>query len=232
VKVIVPLAGPDFERPDGSVKAEMVIDGQPLLRRCLEARGWWQRGQVRSEDLVFVLRDTPRSWRFAEGSLAAWYAGAQVVALSAAAGGAALSALAGVALAGHAAGPLCVDLVDIEYRTTFDPVRCFAARGDVGAAALVFASSNPLYSYLRTDADGNVVEAAEKRVISPHASAGTYFFDSAATYLEALAHNLRHREDVTHKGLFFVCPLYNGVIACGRRVILEQVHDVRDVKVA
>jgi hypothetical protein len=108
-------------------------------------------------------------------------------------------ALAGVALAGHAAGPLCVDLVDIEYRTTFDPVRCFAERGDVGAAALVFASTNPLYSYLRTDADGNVVEAAEKRVISPHASAGTYFFDSAATYLEALAHNLRHREDVTHR---------------------------------
>lgn len=228
----MPLAGPDFERQDGSVKAELTIDGQPLLRRCLEGRSWWQRCQVQSEDLVFVLRDTPRSRRFAEESLAAWYPGAQVVTLSATAGGAALSALAGVALAGHAAGLLCVDLVDIEYRSTFDPVRCFAERSDVGAAALVFASTNPAYSYLRTAGDGNVVEAAEKRVISPYASAGTYVFDSAATYLEALAHNLRHREAVTHKGLFFVCPLFNGVIASGRRVILEQVHDVRDIKVA
>jgi hypothetical protein len=228
--VIVPLAGPDFERPDGSVKAEIVVDGRPLLRRCLEERSWWRRRQVLSEDLVFVLRDAPRSRRFAGESLAAWYPGAQVVTLSATACGAALSALAGVALADHEAGPLCVDLMDIEYRTTFDPVRCFAEGSDVGAVALTFASSNPLYSYLRTDAEGRVVEAVEKRVISPHASAGTYFFDSAATYLEALAHNLRHREAVTHNGLFFVCPLYNGVIAAERRVILEKVHNVRDVK--
>jgi hypothetical protein len=232
VKVIVPLAGPDFERQDGSVKAEIVIDGRPLLRRCLDERSWWQRRQVRSDDLVFVLRDTPRSQRFAGESLAAWYPGAQIVTLSTTAGGAALSALAGVALAGQAPGPLCVDLVDIEYRCTFDPIRCFSERSDVAAVALTFASANPLYSYLRADAEGRVVEAAEKRVISPHASAGTYFFDAAATYLEALAHNLRHREAVTHKGLYFVCPLYNGVIASGRGVILEQVHDVRDVKVA
>jgi hypothetical protein len=232
VKVVVPLAGPDFEREDGSVKAELLVGGQPLLRRCLEGRGWWQRGQVRDGDLVFVLRDTPRSRRFAAETLAAWYPGARIVTLSATADGAALSALAGIALTGSETGPLCVDLVDIEYRSTFDPSRCFAQRSSVGAAALVFHSTNPAYSYLRTDNEGNVVEAAEKRVISQHASVGTYFFDRAATYLEALAHNLRHAEQVTHRGLFFVCPLYNGVIAAGRRVILEQVHDVRDVKIA
>jgi hypothetical protein len=230
VKVVVPLAGPDFEREDGSVKAELAIGGQPLLRRCLEGRVWWQRGQVRGEDLVFVLRDTPRSRRFAGGALATWYPGARIVMLSATADGAALSALAGVALVDPDAGPLCVDLVDIEYRSTFDPVHCFARSSSVAAAALVFTSNNPAYSYLRTDSEGNVVEAAEKRLISQHASAGTYFFDRAATYLEALAHSLRHPEQVTHRGLFFVCPLYNGVIAAGRRVVLEQVHDVRDVK--
>jgi hypothetical protein len=232
LKVIVPLAGPDFEREDGGVKAALAIDGQPLLRRCLEGRSWWRRGQVRGEDLVFVLRDTPRSRRFAAEALAAWYPSARVVTLSATADGAALSALAGIALVGAEAGPLCVDLADIEYRSSFDPVRCFAQPFGVAAAALVFHSTSPAYSYLRTDSEGNVVEAAEKRVISTHASAGTYVFDSAATYLEALAHNLRHRDQVAHRGLFYVCPLYNGVIATGRRVVLEQVHDVRDVKTA
>jgi len=230
VKVVVPLAGPDFEREDGSVKAELSVAGQPLLRRCIEGRLWWKRGQVRDEDLVFVLRDTPRSRRFAAEALAEWYPRARIVTLSATAGGAALSALAGVALVGPDDGPLCVDLVDIEYRSTFDPVHCFGQPSSAAAAALVFQSNNPAYSYLRTDSEGNLVEAAEKRVISGHASAGTYFFDRAATYLEALAHNLRHREHVTHRGLFFVCPLYNGLIAAGRRVVLEQVHDVRDVK--
>jgi hypothetical protein len=230
VKVVVPLAGPDFEREDGGVKAELVIDGRPLLRRCLEGRSWWQRGQVRDVDLVFVLRDTPRLRRFAGETLAAWYPGARIVTLSATAGGAALSALAGVALIGPDAEPLCIDLVDIEYRSTFDPIHCFAQPSSAAAVGLVFHSANPAYSYLRTDNEGNVVEAAEKRVISQHASAGTYFFDRAATYLEALAHNLRHSEQVTHRGLFFVCPLYNGVIAAGGRVDLEQVHDVHDFK--
>src|SRR5262249_8547387 len=101
----------------------------------------------------------------------------------------------------------------------------------VGAVALVFESTNPAYSYLRTDSVGKVVEAAEKRVISQRASAGTYFFDRAATYLEALAHNLRHLEQVTHRGLFFVCPLYNGGLARGRRVVREQVPAGRDVKI-
>jgi hypothetical protein len=231
VKVVVPLAGPDFEREDGTVKAEAMVDGQPLLRRCLEGRAWWQRGQIGPKDVVFVLRDTPRSRGFAQQSLAAWYPEARIVTLSATTGGAALSALAGLALVGEDEGTLCVDLVDIDYRSTFDPLLCFAQTG-VGAAALVFTSSNPLYSYLRTDAAGNVVEAAEKRVISSHASAGTYFFASPAVYLQALGHNLRQREKLTYKGLFFVCPLFNGVIDGGRRVVLEPVHDVRDMKVA
>ena len=203
----MPLAGPDFERSDGSVKAEMLIDGQPLLRRCLEGRVWWRPGRAQSDDLVFVLRDTARSRRFAGESLAFMVSGR--------AGRDAFcngrwSGAVGTGR-GRTRRPCGCATVrrprGYQYRSTFDPSRCFAERSNIGAVALVFASTNPAYSYLRTDADGNVVEAAEKRVISPHASAGTYFFNSAATYLEALAHNLRHREDVMHKGLFFVCPL-------------------------
>ena len=229
MKVVVPLAGPDFERPDGSVKAEQLVDGEPLLRAALEKRPWWRNGLVRDEDLVFVLLDTPRGRAFAAGSLAAWYPRARQVMISQTTGGAALSALAGVALIDDVEAPLCVDLVDILYRSRLDPPATFAAC-NADAIALVFPSSNPIYSYLRADESGCVVEAAEKRVISTQASAGTYIFANPSIYLDALAHNLRHRSEVTHKGLFFVCPLYNGVLATGGRVILELVNDVQDIK--
>ena len=231
VKVVVPLAGPDFEREDGTVKAGAMVDGQPLLRRCLEGRAWWQSGQVRPKDVVFVLRDTPRSRSFAASSLASWYPEAHIVTLSATTGGAAFSALAGVALVGQDEGALCVDLVDIDYRSTFDPLRCFA-RTDVGAAALVFTSSNPLYSYLRTDAAANVVEAAEKRVISSHASAGHLLLRLASSLSPGSRPQPAAPRATDLPGLFFVCPLFNGVIDSGRRVVLEPVHDVRDMKVA
>ena len=54
MKVIVPLAGPDFVKPDGSVKAEISVEGLPLLRRALESRSWWTHGLVSDADLVFV----------------------------------------------------------------------------------------------------------------------------------------------------------------------------------
>ena len=232
MKIIVPLAGPDFERDDGTVKALLGRDGTPLLRRALESRPWWTAGQVGPADLIFVLRSTEPSQRFAARDLAQWYPGCTVVSLGSVARAAALSALAGLALVADENEPICIDLVDIEYRSTLDPIARLAEVPDAGGIALVFPSDNPVYSYLRTDADGRVVEAAEKRVISQHASAGTYFFVNLATYLVALAHSLAHADTLTHRGLFFVCPLMNGVLAQGRQVVLDAVTDVVDVKAA
>lgn len=228
--IVVPLAGPDFERADGRVKAEAEVDGAPLLRQTLDTRAWLRSDRASQCNLTFILRDSPVSRRFGEGSLNAWYPKARRVFLSGETQGAALSALAGVALTRSTSEPLCIDLADIQYVSTFEPRRLFADRPDVGAAALTFSSNKPAYSYLRTDETGDVVEAAEKRVISQNASAGTYFFASSTVYLSALAHNLANVDRVAHNGLFYVCPLFNGVLASGLRVVLERAENVRDIK--
>lgn len=230
MQIVVPLAGPDFEQPEGCVKAEIEIDGIPLLLRTLDARAWRRGPRNSGSNITFVLRDTAATRRFAEGPLRAWYPEAERVFLSSCARGAALSALAGVALASATDEPLCIDLVDIEYLSTFDPARAFGQEKKVGGVALVFCSNNPAYSYLRIDDNGTVAEAAEKRVISDKASAGTYFFASPVVYLAALAHNLRNASEVTYNDLFYVCPVFNGVLANGLNVILEQVENVRDEK--
>lgn len=232
MKIVVPLAGPDFERDDGGVKATIDVDGEPLLRRVLEGRPWWNGTRAGAAgDLIFVLQDTPTSGGFARDCLKTWYPGCTVVLLSRFTRGAALSALAGLATIQDVDDIICVDLVDIDYRSTLDPLASFAAHPQASALALTFPSDNPVYSYLRTDDTGRVVEAAEKRVISRNASAGTYFFRNAATYIMALAHSLENADLVTHHGLFFVCPLFNGVISNGGAVMLEPVDDVLDIKV-
>lgn len=230
MKIIVPLAGPDFERPDGGVKAELLVDGEALLPKVFTKRAWWRRRHAQNGDVVFVLRNTDRSRAFAASRLADWFPGCKTVFLSSETRGAAMTAIAGLALVADSREPVCIDLVDIDYDTEFDAGAAFSD-GDVGAVALVFPSTNPVYSYLRTDDRGEVVEAAEKKVISQNASAGTYFFASPADYLAALADNLRHRDEVMHKGLFFVCPVFNGVLSAGKRVVLERVSGVQDIKI-
>jgi hypothetical protein len=229
---VIPLAGPDFVQPDGSVKALMAVDGKPLLRRALESRSWWLSGELAQENLVFVMRDLPATRRFAKECLASWYPAAQHVFLSAFTGGAALSALAGVALFAHVEAPLCVDLVDILYEDGTTPSQLFASRSAAGGLALYFQSSSPFYSYLELAANGLVRRSREKEVISSHASAGTYFFRSPAVYTSAVAHSLYNRRELAYRDLVFVCPTLNGVIEAGWDVHAAEVRQVVDIGLA
>jgi hypothetical protein len=226
VIVVVPLAGPDFEAADGTVKAEIALDSLPLLRHALESRAWWGAGVGQ---LIFVLKDSPRSRRFAAESLAAWYPKADVTYISAYTGGAALSAAAGLALARDLDAPVIIDLADILFEGGGEAPALFAD-AKVGGAALTFPADAAKYSYLRLDADGRMIEAREKVVISSHASAGVYLFRNAGVYFAALAHSLANREALAPKGLVFVCPTLNGVVAQGLEVRAVAVTGVVDIK--
>lgn len=227
---IVPLAGPDFERPDGTVKAEYPVDGLPLLRRALEGRPWWRSGWLKADDLIFVLRGSVRSRRFAAESLAVWYPGCRVVFISDNTAGAALSAACGLGLTADFDTPLIVDLCDILFDCDPAALSALKDRADVGGLAITFESDDAKYSYLECDADGRMTRSREKIVISSHASAGVYVFRSAPVYFEALAHTMRHRDSLAHNGLLYVCPMLNGVVAQGLTVGCIAARAVRDIR--
>ena len=229
MRAIVPLAGPDFIQKDGSLKAEVVLKGEPLLRGVLNSRPWAKT--LAAHDYSFVLFDALETRAFAAGALSKWYPGATITFVSSYTRGAALSALAGLATGKDVCAPIIVDLADIMYTSNLDPKLVFQSNIDCGGIALTFNSDNPAYSYLSLDTSGFVENATEKRVISNNASAGTYIFRNMATYLRALAHNLTNEESQTYRDLFYVCPLFNGVRAMGEKVLLEPVTDVIDIKV-
>jgi len=229
MRVIVPLAGPDFIRSGGVLKAEVDLGGQPLLLRTLTSRPW--AASVPSENYSFIFLDAPETRVFAQSKLVEWYPGAAVSFLSRYTRGAALSAVVGMATGADLAEPIIVDLADILYSSTLEPAKVFAANPSCGGIALTFKNDMPVYSYLRLDENGNFFDAAEKQVISEHASAGTYMFRDLPTYLRALAHGVENEEGQAFRGLFFVCPLFNGVKVQGKEVLLEMVTDVTDIKV-
>lgn len=225
--VIVPLAGPDFVAADGTVKALIPFAGEPLLWHVLKSRPW----ATTAGSYTFVLRDGPETRAFAAGHLSRWFPGSSQIFLSTFTRGAACSALAGLACRGEQRQPLIVDLADILYTSSLNVRARLVQSPGCGGLALTFHSTNPLYSYLRCDQSGRVVEAAEKRVISAHASAGTYIFRDGATFLQAVAHAFVNEATQVCNGLFYVCPLFNGVLAQGLDVQIEPVDDVIDIKI-
>ena len=224
--VIVPLAGPDFVTDDGAVKALIPLKGEPLLLHALRSRPW----AAAACSYTFVLRDQVETRAFAADHLCSWFPGAAQIFLSTFTRGAACSALAGLACREKHHLPLIVDLADILYTSNLDVTARLERSPGCGGIALTFPSTNPLYSYLRGDQSGKVVEAAEKRVISANASAGTYIFRDSATYLHAMAHAFINRASQMCNELFYVCPLLNGVMVQELDVELEPVYGVEDLK--
>lgn len=93
----------------------------------------------------------------------------------------------------------------------------------VDGCILTFDAVHPRWSYARTTPDGQVLEVAEKKPISRHATAGIYYFRRASDFLRAaesvLLKGLRTREQ------FFLCPIYNELILEGKFIASFQLPD-------
>jgi hypothetical protein len=208
---VVPLAGPDLVESRWGIRPMFPVDGVPLLELVLSTRPWPY------DRLVFVLRDVPELSVIRQFLKVRWPS-ARVVVLSDVSGGALLSAMAGIALAVDPMEPLVIDLADILFDPQgVPPVAELFGEPDVAGALPWFPSDDPAYSYLEI-AGNRVLRTAEKQVISREASAGVYLFRDTPSFLEAAAHALRHGDGLAWRGVHFLCPSYNGLIAAGRLV--------------
>ena len=225
---IVPLAGPDFVHPTKGIKPLMPLDGEALLRRVITSRPWWRSGDLQSSGLIFVLRDLPETPQVLD-CINEWFPGANHVLLNSLTSGALMSTLAGISLVKDFHAPLCVDLVDILYDTQELMFDYFQKDETVGGIVPYFTSQEPCYSYFEINQERLVTRAVEKKVISSNASAGTYFFRNAATYLRAVAYSLNNRKELSFKDILFVCPAMNYMINTGETVIPIQVNSVQSI---
>lgn len=74
-------------------------------------------------------------------------------------------------------------------------------------------SSHPRWSYALTDNSKNVLQVAEKKVISKHAIAGLYYFDSGHRFVDSASKTMLAENVVNQK--YFLSPTLNEVILEG-----------------
>jgi len=226
MNVIVPIAGPDYFS-NGKAKGLRLNNGEPILWQTLTSRPW------HNDDTryIFVILDGELAREFAELYLRKWFINSSFVFLSEATKGAALSSLSAISIIKDFNSPLIVDLGDIGFYTKLNIENLFLNNKECGGIALSFYSSNPIYSYFYCQDNSDFVQQAiEKKVISNHASAGTYIFRNSRVFLKAVSHSLEFPHLNTHDNLFYVCPLFNGVIAAGYSVQRVEIESIIDFK--
>lgn len=82
-------------------------------------------------------------------------------------------------------------------------------------------ASDPKWSFVRLGPGGLVAEVAEKKVLSGEATVGVYNFARGSDFVRA-AEEMR-RKDLRVNGEFYVAPVYNELIAGGKRVGIYNV---------
>ncbi len=91
----------------------------------------------------------------------------------------------------------------------------------------VFQSTNPKWSFAKTDANSVVTQIAEKVPISTNATAGLYYFrygkDFAWAAQQMIAKNIRHNNQ------FYVSPVYNELIARGDKILAVRISHLWDL---
>jgi dTDP-glucose pyrophosphorylase len=96
----------------------------------------------------------------------------------------------------------------------------FMAR-DLDGGVVVFPAVHPRWSYVKTNDDGLVVEASEKRPISRSATAGTYYFKRGEDFLRGAMRMIGKSAHV--QGRYYVCPVYNELILEQARIGVYEI---------
>jgi dTDP-glucose pyrophosphorylase len=111
-------------------------------------------------------------------------------------------------------------IIDVDYKHVLTQFK----NQQLGGGIIVFESVHPRWSYVKTDENKLVIEAAEKRPISKLATAGFYYFEKGKSFVQA-AHDML-RKDARVDGLFYICPVYNELILRQRKIgVFEITRD-------
>lgn len=97
----------------------------------------------------------------------------------------------------------------------------FARKSKADGVILTFTSQHPRWSYARIDKNGNVLETAEKKVISNHATSGIYYFRMGKLFVEGATSMIS--KDIRFNNDFFVCPVYNELILAEKKILIWEI---------
>jgi dTDP-glucose pyrophosphorylase len=142
-----------------------------------------------------------------------------------------------VIVEGKTAGAAMTSLLSIEYIKEDMPLvlingdqlldcdesNCieYFQKNDADAGVIVFESYHPRWSYVKTNNNGLVIQAAEKRPISNQATAGFYFYKKPSDYIRCVKKMIIKGGGLD--GVFYICPVFNEMVLEQKKIFTYQI---------
>lgn len=193
------------------------IDGLALVERVVTCLAPLTDAGAR---LTFVIREEETGVFHTDDVINLLAPGATVVAIPNLESGAACAALLAIEHVDRDEPLLVYNGDQIVTRDLNTIVQEFETR-DLDGGVVTFHAVHPRWSYVRTGEDGLVIEAAEKRPISTHATAGSYYFRRGGDFIDAAMAMILKGAHV--QGRYYVCPAYNEMVLLQKRIGVHEI---------
>ena len=118
--------------------------------------------------------------------------------------------------------PLLVFNIDTQFSSS--SLEKNLLRKDIDGVLGGFYSEEPRFSFAALSEEGFVTRTTEKEPISSNALTGLYHFTYPQDFFDAAESAFAKNE--TTKGEFYVAPLYNYLVAKGRKLIVDIAEEV------
>ena len=118
--------------------------------------------------------------------------------------------------------PLLIFNIDTQFSSS--SLERNLLRKNIDGVLGAFYSLEPRFSFAALNDEDFVIKTAEKEVISSNALTGLYHFTYPKDFFEAAESAFAKNE--TTKGEFYIAPLYNYLIAKGRKLIVDVADEV------
>lgn len=194
-----------FDSQDGNYPLCLTeLDGVPLIERLIQSCH-----SIDDANFIVALREQDIRHYHLDNIVSLLAPGTNILRVSEETRGAACTALLASSYIDNDEGLLIINGNEILDANFSAVVEDFCAR-KLDAGVVTFPSIHPRYSYVRLDARGLVVEAAEKNPISRLATVGFYWFARGKDFVRAVQNMIR--KDASVNELFYICPALNELI--------------------
>jgi len=139
---------------------------------------------------------------------------------------------------GDTAGALCSALLAVDYidnddplliisgdqylRSSYNDFYAYFTTNKVDGGIVTFHALHPKWSYVKLDEAGNVVEVAEKRVISNLATAGIFYFKTGRLFVECAQGTIKKGKALN--GKYYISEVYNELILKNMKIVSYTIN--------
>lgn len=206
MKVLILAGGQsDFNSADGNYPVCLTeIDGAPLIQHLIK-----RCAPLGNVGYVVALREQDIRQYHLDNVISILEPTTKIVSIKSNTRGAACTALFSLEHINEDDELLVINANEILDEDFPSIVANFRGR-KLDAGVVTFPSIHPRYSYVKLNPEDLVVEAAEKKPISRHATVGFYWFSHGGKFMDAIKKMIC--KDASINNIFYICPALNEMI--------------------